>query len=126
MGDSDDFWAGCSRGELVIQACADCGRYQHFPRARCHFCMSDRLDSRVSTGNGTLLTYSTVYRAPSPEFAPLVPYTLGVVRLDLEQVQMMARILGEEEEFTLDMPVTVDFWQSPLGPIMPAFSPVSG
>jgi hypothetical protein len=123
MSDSDDFWEGCRRGQLVIQACRTCGRSQHFPRARCHFCMGNDLESRPSSGRGTLLTYSTVYRAPTPEFVDLVPYTLGIVRLDEEGVQLMARILAPEEELSLDMPVTVDFYDSPLGPTMPGFRP---
>ncbi len=121
MSDSDDFWAGVQRGELVIQACRTCGRYQHFPRARCHHCLGDDLESRPSTGHGTLVTFSTVLRPPSPEFVDLVPYTLGIVRLDVEEVQLMARILGDEPDLDLDMPVTVEFVDSPLGPRMPAF-----
>ncbi len=125
MAASDDFWEGCKRGELVIQACRNCGRSQHFPRVVCHFCLSTDLESRRSSGKGTLLTFSTVYRAPSPEFESMIPYTLGIVRLEDEGVQLMAQILGAEDDFELDMPVTVDFVQSPLGPVQPAFRPVA-
>jgi uncharacterized OB-fold protein len=121
VSDSDEFWAGCDRHELVIQACRSCGRSQHFPRNRCHFCHSTDLESRSSRGVGSLLTWSTVHRAPSPDFADLVPYTLGIVRLQPEGVQLMARIMDPEEDLVLDMPVEVEFVRTPLGPIMPAF-----
>lgn len=126
MSEADDFWDGAQRGVLVIQACRNCGRCQHFPRARCHFCSSTDLESRPSSGRGTLITYSTVYRAPSPEFAELIPYTLGMVHLDEEDVQLMARILEDEADLALDQAVTVDFFQSPLGPVMPAFRKATG
>jgi len=121
MADSEMFWQGAESGVLVIQRCRSCGRSQHFPRARCHFCLGEDREGRTSSGHGTLLTFSTVHRPPSPEFADLVPYTLGIVRLDEENVQVMARILEAEDDLELDLPVTVDFTASPLGPIMPAF-----
>jgi len=121
MADSEMFWQGAESGVLVIQRCRSCDRSQHFPRARCHFCLGEDLEACTSSGHGTLLTFSTVHRPPSPEFADLVPYTLGIVRLDEENVQVMARILEAEDDLELDLPVTVDFTASPLGPIMPAF-----
>jgi hypothetical protein len=103
---SKPYWDGLKQGRIRLQRCLACGRCQDFPQARCRHCLHDQLDWIDASGNGTLHTYSTVYRAPSPEFAADVPYVVGLVKLP-EGIQLMARILVDDEQtLSLDMPLT--------------------
>lgn len=102
---SKPYWDGLSQAKIRLQRCADCGRCQNFPQARCRHCLSERLEWIDAAGTGTLITFSTVYRAPSPEFAVDVPYIVGMVQLP-EAVQLMALIaVADEKELELDMPL---------------------
>ena len=103
-GFSRPYWDGLAEGVIRLQRCMDCGRCQDFPQGRCRHCLSTRLDWIEAAGTATLHTFSTVFRAPSPEFAKDAPYVVGMVRLP-EAVQLMARILAHESELRLDMPL---------------------
>lgn len=104
-GYSKPYWDGLSQGRIRLQRCSACGRCQDFPQGRCRHCLSQDLAWIDAAGTGKLLTFSTVHRAPSPEFAADVPYIVGMVTLP-EGVQLMARILANsEDELTLDMPM---------------------
>jgi len=104
-GYSKPYWDGLSKGVIRLQRCSDCGRCQDFPQGRCRHCLSTNLGWIDAAGTGALHSYSTVHRAPSPEFARHAPYVVGMVRLP-EGVQLMARILvADESQLRLDMPV---------------------
>ena len=107
---SQPFWDGLAEGRLRLQRCSACGLHQTFPQLHCRRCLSRDLAWVDAAGTGTLISYSTVHRAPSPEFADKIPYVLGIVRLD-EGVQMVALLgVDHEDELELDLPVraTVD------------------
>lgn len=104
-GYSRPYWEGLAQGKIRLQRCGSCGRCQDFPQERCRHCLSEDLSWIDAAGTGTLITFSTVYRAPSPEFAVDVPYTVAMVRLP-EGVQLMALIdVADESELELDMPL---------------------
>ena len=104
-GYSKPYWDGLAQGLVRVQRCNACGHCQDFPQGRCRHCLSQDLSWKDAAGTGTLLTFSTVHRAPSPEFAKDVPYIVGMVTLP-EGIQLMARILVDDEsELDLDMPM---------------------
>ena len=74
-------WVEWSAGGLVIQQCAECGVSQHPPGHVCMNCRSDQLVLGPTSTTATLVAWSTVYRAPSTEFAHDLPYTIAIVRL---------------------------------------------
>lgn len=103
-----DYRAGLVRGELLIQQCQSCRKFNMYPRYACPFCQSENLGWQKASGKGKLLSW-TVLRAGGPEgFETETPYALGVVRLE-EGVQLLARLVndssGDWKDYACDMPV---------------------
>lgn len=61
--------------------CKDCGKTILPPRPLCPYCYSDDLQWTQLKGEGTVVTYTAIHVA-SPDFKNLVPYIVGVVKLD--------------------------------------------
>lgn len=76
------FWDGCRDGKLRYQTCADCGAVPHIPRSVCPHCHGQRLTWNDSAGLGTVLSHTTVHRAPTPAFKAETPYVIALVDLD--------------------------------------------
>ncbi len=93
--DTQPFWHGCERGELLIQRCGDCKKWLWQPRPICSGCQTpDPIWTRVS-GNGFVASW-TVLRPPSlPAFVEKLPYVLLLVELD-EGVRMLGFLVDDE------------------------------
>lgn len=78
---SQPFVEGLAQNRLRWQRCADCGAAQHLSRLACRACGSAALRWQDAAGTAVVKAASTVWRAPSPEFKPLVPYVLVIVQL---------------------------------------------
>lgn len=65
---------------LELQRCEVCETVQYYPRAVCTTCGSTELTLVPAEGSGTVLSFTTVFRAPGPGFEP--PYVVAIVRLD--------------------------------------------
>ncbi|WP_454695877.1 Zn-ribbon domain-containing OB-fold protein [Achromobacter aegrifaciens] len=87
------FWDGCRGGKLRYQTCADCGAVQRIPRSVCTHCHGLRLDWNESAGLGTVLSHTTVHRAPTPAFKTETPYVIALVDLD-EGFRLMVNTRG--------------------------------
>jgi uncharacterized protein len=83
-----EFWQGCAAGELRYRRCASCGAAPFPPRPFCRRC-GGATRWEVSRGQGTVYATTRVTRAPTPDFAALVPYDILLVDLD-EGFRMMA------------------------------------
>lgn len=86
------YWDGAAAGELRYQRCAGCGHVQRIPRSLCEQCQSSQLDWKGSRRTGTVLTFTTVYRAPLPAFKNMAPYVIAIVDMD-EGFRVMANAL---------------------------------
>jgi len=95
--ESQPYWDGCLRGELLYQHCASCGRAQFYPRSACASCGGTALEWLRSEGRGTLHAVTVVYRPPSAAFKLDVPYAVALVDLD-EGFRMMANVLTADPE----------------------------
>ena len=91
---TQSYWDGAAAGELRYQCCVRCGRVQLIPRSLCEQCQSWQLDWKVSRRTGTVLTFTTVYRAPLPVFKDMVPYVIAIVDMD-EGFRVMANALPQ-------------------------------
>lgn len=80
--DTRSFWEGCADGVLRYQVCEDCSTVQITPRSVCSHCQSSRLAWKRSAAVGTVLTFTTVHRAPTEAFKALAPYTIVMVDMD--------------------------------------------
>jgi uncharacterized OB-fold protein len=76
------FWAGTARGELLVQACADCGARRMPPRPMCPACRSLRSTWLPTSGRGTIWSYVVPHPPLLPAYAALAPYNAIVVALE--------------------------------------------
>ena len=103
---SRHYWSAAARGELVIQRCRSCGKYQFYPRSLCLSCAGEP-EWVQATGRGTLHTYTIIRQNRTPPFAGLVPYAVAIVELE-EGVRMMSNVIDcPVEELYIGMPLEV-------------------
>lgn len=79
---SKPFREGCNKGELLVQKCNTCGKVQFYPRSICKYCWSEELLWIKSSCIGKIESFTTVHRAPSPEFADRVPYVVAFIHME--------------------------------------------
>jgi len=107
--DNAEFYAAAARGELRFQRCTSCGRFRHYPRPACPSCSSRDFTWELSTGRGTVYTW-TIVRGPTlPAFQDRLPYNVVDVLMD-EGVHFVSEVLDcEPEEIRAGMPVQATF-----------------
>ena len=76
--ETQPFWDGCARGELVIQRCLDCGKPYFYPRPVCPECGSTNVEWFTASGRATLYSYVINHR-PARGFEDEAPYAIAVV-----------------------------------------------
>ncbi|MEV6257932.1 OB-fold domain-containing protein [Nocardia sp. NPDC051911] len=106
--DAAPYWAALDDQRLTFQRCTDCTEPVWPAHSYCPYCSSDRLAWEQSSGNGTLYSFSTVMRGPTPVWASITPYTVGFVEM-AEGYMLFGQIEGDPESLTIDAPVTVRF-----------------
>jgi uncharacterized protein len=80
--DTAEFWAGCRRGELIVQECASCGRWRFPPRPMCPHCRSLEVRWVVTSGQATVWSFVVPHPPLLPAYNDLAPYNVIVVALD--------------------------------------------
>jgi uncharacterized protein len=124
--DTQPFWDGCARGELMLQRCRECGIAYFYPRPICPECGSTDVEWFRASGRATLYSYVINHR-PAPGFESEGPYAIAVVQL-AEGPRMMTNITGipnTPEDLVLDMELQVTF--EPRGAVaLPLFTPAAG
>jgi uncharacterized OB-fold protein len=119
---SAPFWEGAAAGELRYPRCSACGRAD-FPAApHCRYCLEDALVWQVSAGQGTVYSYTVVWRPVTPDFT--TPYAPAIVVLD-EGYSMMTNLIGlDSDDLEIDMRVMVSFFLVANGLTLPYFQPL--
>jgi uncharacterized OB-fold protein len=107
--DNAEFYAAAKRGELRFQCCTDCGRFRHYPRPACPHCLSRRFSWELSSGRGTVYTW-TIVRGPTlPAFSHKLPYNIVDVMME-EGVHFLSEVLDcAPQELHAGMPVVATF-----------------
>jgi uncharacterized OB-fold protein len=90
--DSGPFWQGTRDGKLMLQACGDTGRFQHFPRPVSLATGSRNLVWREVSGLGSVYAV-TALRTPGLGADGRLPCVLALVELD-EGVRILANLPG--------------------------------
>lgn len=80
--DSAEFWQGTSRGQLLVQTCADCGLRRIPPRPMCFRCRSIEYRWEPLSGRGTIWSFVVAHPPLLPVYQELAPYNVIVVTLD--------------------------------------------
>jgi NAD(P)-dependent dehydrogenase (short-subunit alcohol dehydrogenase family)/uncharacterized OB-fold protein len=86
--------AAAALGRFELQVCRDCGTVQYPPREACHRCLSARLDWKLQSGEGELISATTLYHSHSEFFRERLPWRLGMIRLDSGPT-VIAHLLGD-------------------------------
>lgn len=76
------FWAGCARGELLVQRCSGCGRLRMPPRPMCPQCRSLDVSWEPVSGRGTIWSFVVPHPPLLPAYGELAPYNVVVVTID--------------------------------------------
>jgi uncharacterized OB-fold protein len=96
--ESAPFWEAAARGELVMQACASCGRLRFPPRPVCPWCQSFESEWRRMSGRATVWSYVVPHPPLLPAFQPLAPYNVIVVALDEDPtIRMVGNLLASAD-----------------------------
>ena len=91
--DSAAWWDGCRGREFLLQRCAACGAYQHYPRTLCTTCRGSELELVRGAERGTVYSHSTVHRGEHPVLGS--PYVVALVRLE-EGPLILTNIVGDD------------------------------
>jgi uncharacterized protein len=105
------FWTGGAKGELLIQRCRACGRWNHPPLPRCRACLSAEIAPEPVSGRARVVTYTINRHAWFP--GQQVPYVLAIVELEEQpNLRVATRLVGlEPEAAKIGLAVRVRFEQ---------------
>ena len=125
--DPDDvtitWWDATREGRLLVQRCETCGHHQHYPRVLCTGCGGTDLGFGEASGSGTVVSHTTVHRAPHPDLEP--PYVVAIVALD-EGPRLLTHLVGVDPASDADLcdaAVTVAWRPLEDGRQLPVFTP---
>ena len=104
------YWTGGARGQLLIERCSDCGRWQHPPAGSCADCGGEATAEPVS-GSGTVFSFTVNEQQYHPEVPP--PYVIAIVELvEQRDLRVPTNLVGDGlDRVSIDAPVTVEFEQ---------------
>ena len=107
--ETEHFWRGGERGELVFLRCESCRNYIHPPSPVCPECLSRELSPEPVSGHGTVATYTVNHQPWNPSVK--VPYVIALVEIDEQpSVRLMTNIVGcDPEDVHVGMRVRVKF-----------------
>jgi uncharacterized OB-fold protein len=80
--DGAPFWEASLRSELVVQACAACGKLRHPPRPMCPHCRSTDVAWKTMSGRGTVWSFVVAHPPLLPAYQARAPYNVVIVALD--------------------------------------------
>ncbi|WP_338897643.1 OB-fold domain-containing protein [Streptomyces sp. TG1A-60] len=94
--DGAPFWEYAARGELRIQACADCGELRFPPRPCCPHCRSFASEWRRVGGRGRVWSYVLPHPPLLPDYAEQAPYPVVLVELaDAPRIRLVGNLVSE-------------------------------
>ena len=104
----EQFYKFVSERKLMAAKCKKCGTMLLPPRPMCTKCFSSDLEWVELKNKGKLLTY-TVIHVSSKQFESLIPYAVGIVKLeDGPKLPGMIQDV-EPEKISVDMDLEVNF-----------------
>ena len=122
---SRPFWDACSRHELRIQRCLDCGRLIHYPKIHCPHDGGDQFEWALMSGRGSVYSFVVIHRAFHEGFKQDVPYVIAVIELE-EGVRLMSNVIGmDPDQVHIGLPVALE-WDETGNPYpLPKFRPAA-
>lgn len=128
---SHRYWESLRTRGFCLPQCQACKEFHFYLRPACPSCGSLDIKTIVTSGRGSVYSFSIVYRAPSAAFEKEVPYVVAIVATD-EGPHLMTRLINVKlEEVEVGMRVVVAGWRTcrdsteklSEGPSPPVFEP---
>ena len=121
--DTEYFWEGCRRHELLLAECNACNRVHLPPGPVCPFCFSDELGWRKASGRGRVSAWTVVHKEWFAAFKDDLPYNAAQIELE-EGPRLTANIIGvDNDKLSVGMAVEVVFDDVTEDVTLPRFSP---
>jgi uncharacterized protein len=79
---ANEFWFGCARGELLVQACGACGKWRMPPRPMCPYCRSTAVKWDRTSGRGRVWSFIVAHPPLLPAYAEKAPYNAIIIELE--------------------------------------------
>lgn len=86
--------AAAALGRFELQCCARCAAVQYPPREACHRCVSTQLVWTLQSGEGELISQTTLHHSHDGYYRQRLPWRLGMVRLECGPT-VIAHLHGE-------------------------------
>ena len=116
---AEAYWEGCRQGELRLQQCDSCERYQFYPRVLCTHCGGDVLSWRAVSGRGLVASFTVVRRGISKAYP--APYVVALIDLE-EGPRMMSNIIVDDpQQVAVGSAVSVTFQPWGGDHVLPVF-----
>jgi uncharacterized OB-fold protein len=105
-----EFWAGCARGELLVQTCASCGLRRMPPRPMCSRCRSIEVRWEKTSGRGRVWSFIVPHPPLLPAFAEYAPYNAIIVELEEDPLIRFAGnlVTGADADINSVDPATIE------------------
>jgi len=84
------FWKSAAEGELKLQRCTSCERFQHYPRGLCRSC-GGTVEYAPVSGRGEVHTFTIIRQYGAPPFKDELPYVVAMIELE-EGVRVMTNL----------------------------------
>ncbi len=106
------FWREIqSRYNLIGTKCGNCGKVDFPPRSVCPDCgrkSVGKMQTYKLRGNGSVVTYTTIYDAPS-QFDMQKPYVMAIIEME-EGVRLTSQLINvKPEDVKIGMKVQATF-----------------
>lgn len=130
--ESQAFWTGGRRDELLISRCHSCGHFFHPPGPACWRCRSLDVGPEPVSGRATVAAYTVNHQPWIPGLEP--PYIVAMVELEEDpDVRLITNVVDvSPDDIHIGLPVAVFFedWTDPSGDEntrvwLPLFRPIS-
>jgi uncharacterized protein len=122
--DTAEHYRGYLRRELVLNRCADCGRWHHPMRPMCPACWSWKVVPTAVSGRGTVHLFITLRQGPAAEGVDYSNAPHPVVTVELQEqagLRFTGTMVGSAvADIRIGMPVEV-MWIERHGSPYPAF-----
>ena len=121
--DDRPYWDFCSKRELRIQRCTNCGRFRHPPMPFCAVCGSGDTEWELVSGNGTIFSYTVVHYPTHSALKAAVPYNIAIVLLDdTDDVRIISNVVdARSDDLEIGAPVCVVWEELADGGYAPRF-----
>ena len=107
--ETQSFWEGCKRHELLLPRCNQCGHHWFPPAYLCPECLGADWAWTPASGRGRVYTFGVYHRVYHKAFQDDIPYTVAVVELE-EGPRLTSNIANcPPSDVRCDMPVHVRF-----------------